>query len=64
VGDAAGVGGQDEVSASEHIGAVATFAEGVVRRLGGREEEEGMGDGGGGVGIQIGNERKLRRVRE
>src|SRR5882762_8881941 len=36
----------------------------TARRLGGREAEEGMGDGGGGVGIQIGNERKLRRVRE
>ncbi len=65
--DAGRVGGENEVSAGEHIGAVAASAEGEVRRVGCGEAEEGVGEGGGGVGIRVGGrkrERRYRRIRK
>ncbi len=57
MGDVGGDGGVDEVSAGEHFGAAAAFAEAGVWRVGGGEAEAGVGEGGGGVGIQIGGRR-------
>jgi hypothetical protein len=44
MGDAGGVGGEDQVSAGEYFGATAAFAEGKVRRVGSGEAAEGVGE--------------------